>query len=83
MRRMAQKSPLRAADEAPASVRIRTKKPGKQKDRPKGGRFVCGEWGIRTPEGFHPTRFPSARHRPLGEFSLESTIEIAGNLIRV
>ncbi len=28
-----------------------------------------GEWGIRTPEGFHPTRFPSVRHRPLGEFS--------------
>src|SRR6185312_1101192 len=31
---------------------------------------VCGgEWGIRTPEGLHPTRFPSVRHRPLGEFS--------------
>ena len=28
-----------------------------------------GEWGIRTPEGLHPTRFPSVRHRPLGEFS--------------
>ncbi|MDQ1608886.1 MAG: hypothetical protein QOE16_1618 [Microbacteriaceae bacterium] len=30
---------------------------------------IGGEWGIRTPEGFHPTRFPSVRHRPLGEFS--------------
>ena len=33
---------------------------------------VCcfgGEWGIRTPEGLHPTNFPSWRHRPLGEFS--------------
>ncbi len=28
-----------------------------------------GEWGIRTPEGVNPTRFPSVRHRPLGEFS--------------
>ena len=28
-----------------------------------------GGWGIRTPEGFHPTRFPSVRHRPLGESS--------------
>src|SRR5690606_22192239 len=25
--------------------------------------------GIRTPEGLHPTRFPSVRHRPLGESS--------------
>ena len=23
-----------------------------------------GGWGIRTPEGLHPTRFPSVRHRP-------------------
>jgi hypothetical protein len=30
---------------------------------------IGGEWGIRTPEGLHPTRFPSVRHRPLGEFS--------------
>ena len=29
----------------------------------------CGGWGIRTPEGLHPTRFPSVRHRPLGESS--------------
>ena len=28
-----------------------------------------GGWGIRTPEGLHPTRFPSVRHRPLGESS--------------
>jgi hypothetical protein len=34
--------------------------------------FKRGEWGIRTPEGLHPTRFPSVRHRPLGEFSLRS-----------
>ena len=32
--------------------------------------ILRGEWGIRTPEGLHPTRFPSVRHRPLGEFSL-------------
>src|SRR3954452_14526107 len=32
---------------------------------------ICGGWGIRTPEGFHPTRFPSVRHRPLGESSVE------------
>lgn len=32
---------------------------------PSGG----GGWGIRTPEGVNPTRFPSVRHRPLGESS--------------
>ena len=32
-----------------------------------------GGWGIRTPEGLHPTRFPSVRHRPLGESSRCST----------
>ena len=31
---------------------------------------IGGGWGIRTPEGFHPTRFPSVRHRPLGESSV-------------
>ena len=31
--------------------------------------LLGGEWGIRTPEGLHPTNFPSWRHRPLGEFS--------------
>ena len=30
---------------------------------------VCGGWGIRTPEGLHPTRFPSERTRPLCESS--------------
>ena len=30
---------------------------------------TSGGWGIRTPEGLHPTRFPSVRHRPLGESS--------------
>jgi hypothetical protein len=24
---------------------------------------------VGPPEGLHPTRFPSVRHRPLGEFS--------------
>ena len=28
-----------------------------------------GGWGIRTREGVNPTRFPSVRHRPLGESS--------------
>ena len=32
--------------------------------------FGGGGWGIRTPEGLHPTRFPSVRHRPLGESSV-------------
>jgi hypothetical protein len=32
-------------------------------------RSQSGGWGIRTPEGLHPTRFPSVRHRPLGESS--------------
>jgi DNA-binding MarR family transcriptional regulator len=31
-----------------------------------------GGWGIRTPEGVNPTRFPSVRHRPLGESSSRS-----------
>ena len=30
---------------------------------------TCGGWEIRTPEGLPPTRFPSERHRPLGESS--------------
>ena len=30
---------------------------------------VGGGCGIRTREGLHPTRFPSERHRPLGESS--------------
>ncbi len=34
-----------------------------------GAVHTCGGWGIRTPEGLHPTRFPSVRHRPLGESS--------------
>ena len=31
--------------------------------------FNGGGRGIRTPEGLHPTRFPSERHRPLGDTS--------------
>ena len=38
-----------------------------------GFRGGGGGWGIRTPEGLHPTRFPSVRHRPLGESSRRST----------
>ena len=40
-----------------------------------------GEWGIRTPEGLHPTRFPSARHRPLGEFSWIKTLLLVREFI--
>ena len=44
--------------------------PRNAKSGPPGGDpLCCGGWGIRTPEGFHPTRFPSVRHRPLGESS--------------
>ena len=41
----------------------------KPRNHQAAGLACGGEWGIRTPEGFHPTRFPSVRHRPLGEFS--------------
>ena len=44
------------------------KTPGSLRSRGGGG-----GWGIRTPEGLHPTRFPSVRHRPLGESSRRST----------
>ena len=43
-----------------------TKTPEPQQVPGAGG----GGWGIRTPEGLHPTRFPSVRHRPLGESSV-------------
>ena len=46
-----------------------TKNPGTSTDSGVSG----GGWGIRTPEGLHPTRFPSVRHRPLGESSRCST----------
>lgn len=32
-------------------------------------RIKRGGYEIRTREGLHPTRFPSVRHRPLGESS--------------
>ena len=32
-----------------------------------------GGRGIRTPEGVNPTRFPSERHRPLGDTSAEDS----------
>jgi hypothetical protein len=43
--------------------------------RPPSDSKSGGEWGIRTPEGFHPTRFPSVRHRPLGEFSWPAIVQ--------
>ena len=33
-------------------------------------RIKRGGYEIRTREGLHPTRFPSVRHRPLGESSM-------------
>src|SRR4051794_9821123 len=48
---------------------------GDGRGRPRLGRIgVCpdqsgGGCGIRTREGVNPTRFPSERHRPLGESS--------------
>jgi hypothetical protein len=36
-----------------------------------------GGWGIRTPEGVNPTRFPSVRHRPLGESSVSKHSRVA------
>ena len=33
-----------------------------------------GEYEIRTREAVTPTRFPSVRHRPLGEFSNYTTL---------
>ena len=47
------------------SCTIATKNPGISRIPGSAG----GGWGIRTPEGLHPTRFPSVRHRPLGESS--------------
>ena len=35
---------------------------------------VRGEYEIRTREAVTPTRFPSVRHRPLGEFSNYATL---------
>lgn len=45
---------------------IKRKSPGPfdRATLPGGGR------GIRTLEGLHPTRFPSVRHRPLGDPSI-------------
>ena len=34
-----------------------------------GSGSMCGGYEIRTREGVNPTRFPSVRHRPLGESS--------------
>ena len=48
----------------------KVRKPRKTKGK------IGGEWGIRTPEGLHPTRFPSVRHRPLGEFSWRRALRL-------
>ncbi len=52
-------------------------KSGERKSKtpePTGSGVICGGWGIRTPEGLHPTRFPSVRHRPLGESSVHTKV---------
>ena len=36
-------------------------------------RTYRGGYEIRTREGVNPTRFPSERHRPLGESSIEQS----------
>ena len=38
------------------------------------GNPTGGEYEIRTREAVTPTRFPSVRHRPLGEFSNYATL---------
>lgn len=43
---------------------------------------VGGGWGIRTPESFHSTRFPSVRTRPLCESSRRRTMVPAGGAMR-
>ena len=49
--------------------------PGKEKGLPDRSESpTCGEYEIRTREAVTPTRFPSVRHRPLGEFSNYSTL---------
>src|ERR1022692_586022 len=49
-----------------------------------GSGVVPGQAGggeeIRTPEGFPPTRFPSVRHRPLGESSVGQPTEFGAEL---
>src|SRR4029453_3081171 len=52
-----------------AQPRACSGKTRKARSMPRSGPGCGGGWGIRTPEGFHPTRFPSVRHRPLGESS--------------
>lgn len=39
--------------------------------------ITSGGCEIRTREGLHPTRFPSVRHRPLGESSKEDLLSVA------
>ena len=55
-----------AAPQATPAAPQATKTPEPEAVPGSGG----GGWGIRTPEGLHPTRFPSVRHRPLGESSV-------------
>ena len=48
------------------------KSPENEDSRPgQGGNRGGGGYEIRTREGVNPTRFPSERHRPLGESSVE------------
>ena len=60
--------PIKSGHTAPGTPAApqATKTPEPQQVPGSGG----GGWGIRTPEGLHPTRFPSVRHRPLGESSV-------------
>ena len=49
--------------------------PRKEDSRPsQGGNGSGGGYEIRTREAVTPTRFPSVRHRPLGEFSNYATL---------
>ena len=45
----------------------------KQKKHPLGVFVYCGKEGIRTPDTFSYTRFPSVRLKPLGHLSKRVT----------
>ncbi|MDT7552141.1 MAG: polymerase subunit gamma/tau, partial [Pseudonocardiales bacterium] len=60
----------RRAPNEPGTETARVLPAGPHRGQPGVCAGQCGGgWGIRTPEGLHPTRFPSVRHRPLGESS--------------
>ncbi len=52
----------------------RTRETLEPKSVVRGSLSFCGGWGIRTPEGLHPTAFPRRRHRPLGESSWQQRL---------